>query len=84
MEFSPKQVKLWHGMRPVDFTDCDRVVIENGTIEFQRNRQTYLYCLDETPYSISLLPPLPFEDRRTDVPISTTHLCVEATTLACN
>ena len=69
IEFSPREVKLWCGMKPVDFTDCDRVVIKSGTIEFQRDRESYLFCLDEEPHSVSLLRPVPFEDRRINTPI---------------
>ncbi|MDO8576977.1 MAG: hypothetical protein Q7R82_01400 [Candidatus Daviesbacteria bacterium] len=84
VEFSPRKVKLWHGMKPVDLTDCDRIIITDGTIEIHRGRELYLLCLDEEPFSISILCPPPFKDRRIDVPTSTVPLCVDTTNLIYN
>lgn len=85
IELRPREVKLWRGMRPVDLTDCDRIIITDGTIEFQRNREFYLLCLDEEPFSISILCPPPCEDhRRRDILTSTVHLCVKTTNLIYN
>lgn len=53
IEFSPRDVELWNGDKPVDLTDCDRIIIEGDTIEFQRDKEFHILCLDEEPISIS-------------------------------
>lgn len=53
LEFSPREITLWNGMHPVNLTDCDRIIINDYTIEFQRGRERYLTSLDDNRFFIN-------------------------------
>ena len=57
IELRPRDTQIWHGeqMRPFAITDCDRIIIDKGSIEFQIGRNYILISLEEEPFFVSYL-----------------------------